>query len=292
MTTICAVGLAVLDLVLGVDRLPRDATKDFADTAELVGGGPAANAAVAVARLGGVARFVGCVGDDPIGGLILHDLTVEGVDTDGVSVVTGATSPVSSVLVLPDGSRAIVNHTDPGLHRSAPDTLPDADAYVTDVRWPLGAEAAMETAAARNVPGVVDLDRSSGAVPEAAVRQASHVIASIDALDVTDPADALRHLADRTSAWVAVTFGAGGTAWLEDGTIRQLRPPPVDVVDTLAAGDVFHGAFALALAEGRDEAGAVRFATAAAAAKCSRPGGRRGIPDRMAVDDLEDRPWT
>jgi sulfofructose kinase len=291
VTTVCTVGLAVLDLVMTVDALPRDARKHFADSAAVTGGGPAANAAVTVARLGGSARFVGCVGDDPIGGLIVHDLVVERVDTDDMVVVVGAPSPVSSVLVLPDGARAIVNHTDPRLHESEPGPLPRADAYLADVRWPLGAVAAMEAAHAAAVPGVLDLDRSSAPIPPAAVRRASHVVASIDALDHTDPAEALADLGGRTDGWVGVTLGSDGVAWLDGGTVQHLRPPPIEVVDTLAAGDVFHGAFALALAEGRPEPAALRFATAAAAAKCTMAGGRAGIPDRHTVDELEARPW-
>jgi sulfofructose kinase len=244
-----------------------------------------------VARLGGTAHFVGCVGDDPIGGLIVHDLMVERVDTEDVMVVAGVSSPVSSVLVLPDGARTIVNHTDPALHVDPPGRVPPADAYLADVRWPVGAVAAMDAARAASVPGVLDLDRSSGPIPPAAVRRASHVIASIDALDHTDPAEALADLAGRTDGWVAVTLGGDGVAWLDDGAVHHLRPPPVEVVDTLAAGDVFHGAFALALAEGRREPEALRFATAAAATKCTMAGGRPGIPDRPAVDELEARPW-
>lgn len=292
MTSVCAVGLAVLDLVMTVDRIPSAPTKHFADAARVVGGGPAATAAVAAARLGGTSHFVGCVGDDPIGGLILHGLAVEGVDTDAVIVVDGIASPVSTVLVTPDGARTIVNHTDPELHRRRPDHLPTADAYVADVRWPGGAEAAMASARERGVPGVLDLDRSPMAPPEEAVRTASHVVASIDALGTADADQALAELSGRTDGWVAVTLGGDGVAWLDGSTTRRLRPPDVAVVDTLGAGDVFHGAFALALAEGRDEAAAIRFATAAAATKCSRPGGQDGIPTRATVDELEAGSWA
>jgi sulfofructose kinase len=61
---------------------------------------------------------------------------------------------------------------------------------------------------------------------------------------------------------------------------------PVQVVDTLGAGDVFHGAYALALAEGKPALAAARFASAAAAIKCGRPGGRAGSPTRGEVEEL------
>ncbi len=291
MSSVCAVGLAVADLVLGADRLPTGPGKHFARSGRLVGGGPAANAAVTVARLGGSARFVGRVGDDPLGSLIIGDLADEGVDTDGVETVADVGSPVSAVLVTADGDRTIINHTDARLFDAPPDRLPAADAYLADVRWPTGAEAAMAAARDRGVAGVLDLDRTDGRLPETAITTASHVVAAIDALGTEEPERALAELADRTAAWVAVTVGADGVLWLEAGEIRRLTPPAVDVVDTLGAGDVFHGAFALALAEGREAAAAARFATAAAAIKCTRPGGRAGIPTRGDVDELEARTW-
>lgn len=293
MTTVCAVGLAVVDAVLAVDRLPNRPGKHFAGNGCLVGGGPAATAAVAVARLGGTARLVARVGDDPLGELIIHDLGVEGVDTSGVEVVADRGSPLSAVLVTADGERTIVNHTDPALHDEPPRNLPPAEAFVADIRWPIGAAAAMTTARERGVIGVLDLDTSHLPVPEEAVTAASHVVASAEALGPIGPPEvALRALAERTSAWTAVTAGADGVVWLEDGEVRRLAPPAVEVVDTLGAGDVFHGAFALALAEGRPEADALRFASAAAAMKCTKAGGRAGIPTRAEVDELEARTWA
>ncbi|HEX4986530.1 MAG TPA: PfkB family carbohydrate kinase, partial [Burkholderiales bacterium] len=87
----------------------------------------------------------------------------------------------------------------------------------------------------------------------------------------------------------AVTRGEAGVTWVEARTGGRLHRCPafaVQAVDTLAAGDVFHGAYALALAEGRAVAQAMRFAAAAAAIKCSRPGGRSGAPARDEVEAL------
>lgn len=85
----------------------------------------------------------------------------------------------------------------------------------------------------------------------------------------------------------AVTRGERGVYWIEAGQAQGLRHLPafeVAVVDTLAAGDVFHGAFALELARGKAPADALRFAAAAAAIKCTRPGGRAGSPARQEVE--------
>lgn len=295
--TVACVGLAVIDLVMWIERVPSRPGKYFARRADNIGGGPAASAAVTIARLGGTARFAGRVGDDERGRRILGGLTQEGVDIDGVTVVEGATSPVSSVLITPDGDRTIINHTDPSLYSSPPDAavVGPCDAVLADVRWPAGAVAAMAAAQRFGVPGVLDLDRTEETPVIEAAARATHVVAAEPALaqvaGAPDPATALRRLRTRTDAWLAVTTGGGGVSWLDDGAIETLRPPPVEVVDTLGAGDVFHGAFALALAEGRGEVEALRFATAAAALKVTRPGGRAGIPHRAEVERLVDEGW-
>jgi sulfofructose kinase len=88
---------------------------------------------------------------------------------------------------------------------------------------------------------------------------------------------------------VAVTDGEAGVFWIEGGALRCQRPPPVQVSDTTGAGDAFHGAYALAVARGETVLDALRFATAVAAAKCTRPGGRAGLPDPAALADFLHR---
>lgn len=85
---------------------------------------------------------------------------------------------------------------------------------------------------------------------------------------------------------VGVTLGADGFLWLDAGHEQRARPPRVVAIDTLAAGDVFHAAFALAIGERRAAADAAAFANAAAALKCTRFGGRLGAPVRAEVDAL------
>jgi sulfofructose kinase len=99
-----------------------------------------------------------------------------------------------------------------------------------------------------------------------------------------DLVEGLRALAGATPAWLCVTDGPNGAWWLEGATIRHCPAFPVVAVDTLGAGDVFHGAFVLRLAEGADVESAVRFSAAAAAIKCTRFGGRAGAPSRPEVE--------
>ena len=93
-------------------------------------------------------------------------------------------------------------------------------------------------------------------------------------------------MAAETGTWVAVTAGGDGVLWLDNHMLCHQPAYPVDAVDTLGAGDVFHGGFALALAEGRTAAQACRFAAAAAAVKCGRHGTRAGYPTRADIETL------
>jgi sulfofructose kinase len=290
VTRVVCVGLAVLDVVFEVEHLPAGSGKNFARALRHVGGGPAANGAVTVSRLGGSAAFVGAVGDDVTGTRIAADLAAEAIDTTYLEVVAGTTSPTSAVLVDAAGERMIVNHLDPSLHAGAAadaSAFVGADAVLADLRWPAGAQVGLEAAAASGVPGVLDYDLTTPIDDAPLLAAASHIAFAAPALaarsGTSDPADGLRWMAERTDAWVAVTVGADGVYWLDDGTVRHLPAFSVEVVDTLGAGDVFHGALALALANGRPPRDAVHQASAAAALKCTRPGGRAGIPDADAL---------
>jgi sugar/nucleoside kinase (ribokinase family) len=118
----------------------------------------------------------------------------------------------------------------------------------------------------------------------------SHVVFSHEGLtataEKTDLAEGLLAVRAHTPSFLGVTNGADDMHWLESDHVRRMASFRVNAVDTLGAGDVFHGAFALALAEGRTEADAMRFASAAAALKCTRFGGITGAPTRAEVDAL------
>ncbi len=294
MISVACVGIAVRDFVFQVSALPTSGGKFYAHGFQEVSGGVAANAAIAVSRLGSKARYIGRVGDDGVGSSILADLEAVGVETGAVQVMNGISSPVSTVLVDQHGERTIVNHTPAALFVGG-DTGPagdldHVDAVLVDVRWPEGALRALESAASRGIPSVFDFDRPLADRGGELLSLATHVAFSQPALEATaetsDPVAGLASMARHTNAWLAVTLGGDGVLWREDDSIRHLPAFEVDVVDTTGAGDVFHGALALALAEEQSEADAVRFAAAAAALKCTREGAGRGAPHRAEVEAL------
>jgi sugar/nucleoside kinase (ribokinase family) len=142
----------------------------------------------------------------------------------------------------------------------------------------------------RGIPVVLDADKP--ARPEEALFTAcSHVVFSAESLRATTATDdlavALRQFGHTTRAFLAVTDGANPVRWRDQkGAIREMPVFCVTAVDTLAAGDVFHGAFTLALVEGKDAAAAMRFAAAAAGVKCTRFGGSMTAPIREEAEAL------
>lgn len=129
------------------------------------------------------------------------------------------------------------------------------------------------------------------ALTDGLLTAASHLLFASEQVQqtagVTDDSEALKRLAGLTPAFLAATRGPNGTIWLnEAGALEETPAFPVDAVDTLGAGDVFHGAFTLRLTEGGDAREALRFAAAAAALKCTRHGGGLAAPQRIEVEEL------
>jgi len=295
--TVICVGLPVLDLVHRVDAIPTQPIKMRAHAFTTSVGGMASGAACAIARLGGRAQFWGPVGDDGFGVTIRDEFRKAGVDAGKAAALTHATSSHSVVFVDPAGERLLVNHRGTACEASA-DILPQgpiaAAAMLTDVRWAQGCGAALDRARAAGVPTVLDAEMGDPEALRDLVPRAGHVIfsehgfrewAGIDA--GTDRARAaLNGLVKSGAQLAAVTLGARGVVYAHDGAVDRMRAFEVRAVETLGAGDVFHGAYALAIAEGRDVLAALRFASAAAALRCTRAGGRAALPDRAEVDAL------
>ncbi len=293
MAKIICVGVAVIDSIFNVPHIPDRPVKVMATGFREVGGGMAATGAVAIRRLGGEAAMWSRVADDDLGDRVIAGLAGEGVDTQAIRQFPGHISTRATVLVDTHGERLLVSFQDTGLP-SDPAWLPlreiaGAGAVLADQHWLAGAAAALAAARDHDVPGILDCDLATDAAVKDLVVLASHPILSEVALSqLTGKAsleEGLRAAAALNRGFIGVTAGAGGFAWIEDGGDIQRQPAPtVEVVDTLGAGDVFHGTYALAVAERMDGSACARFATAAAALKCTRPGGREGAPTRSQVE--------
>ncbi len=293
---LCA-GIAVLDQIFRVPRFPVAEVKTQASEFLSLNGGNAANAAVAIRRLGGQARFVaplgGPAGEDASGDRFLALMAAQDIDCSVCPRMDGVPTPISAIAVEPGGERAIVNFRDDRLAALRPGDpaalVAGMDAVVVDNRFPEFVLPVCMAAHERGIITVLDADaprRQSNAL----LRFVSHAVFSAEGLRATTGIDdlpaALTHASTMSGAFVAVTDGTNDVLWLEGHAMRRFAPFRVDAIDTLGAGDVFHGAFALMLTEGRSEADAVRFAAAAAALKCTRFGGIGGAPMRDEVEAL------
>lgn len=294
MRRVICIGTAVIDTIFAVDRLPLAPGKNPSSSVKQVCGGLGANAAATVSALGGEGVLWSRIGDDAPGEAILRELEEWRVDTAAVQRVSGCASVIATVLVDRGGERQIVYRLDHRLVEGAPrvplDDIASAGALMADTWWPTATVPALEEAKTRGIPSVLDVEVVSYPIETKLIELASHVLFAAEGLAVcagtTDVSAGLRAMQSRTDAWLGVTCGGEGAFWLDGNQVRHVPAFEVDVVDTLAAGDVFHGALALALAEDQEIQEALRFAAAAAAVKCTRFGGRDGIPKRTDVARL------
>jgi sulfofructose kinase len=297
MTHILCAGMAVLDEVFHVREFPAPDTKAEATEFFAVGGGNAANAAVAIARLGARVAFAGPIGgpagEDAIGDRVIESLAAESIDCNGCVRLAGARTPISAILLNAQGERTIANYRDKRLDAvtpADPDRLvADIDVLLVDNRYPTFVTPICHAARRRGLAVVIDVDKAT-VETDPLFALGTHVIFSGDCLRQTtgidDLAAGLTRMSQFTDAFLAATNGALPVLWREEGAIRVMPVFEIAAIDTLAAGDVFHGAFTLALAENRGVVEAMRFAAAAAGLKCTRFGGATGAPRRHEVEAL------
>lgn len=285
---VICLGLSAFDVTWVVDALPHGGGKTRALQFREGGGGMAANAAVAAARLGAQAQFWGRGGQDSAGRAMREELQQLGVDVENFRLFHGARSSVSGIVVDARGERAIVNFRGEGLPAD-PGWLPlaelaDADAVLADPRWPDGAAALFDAARANRVPSVLDGDVADAATFDRLLPLVDWAVFSQPGLAGYAPhAGAveaqLAFARERGAKLAAVTLGERGVVWIDATGTHRLPAYPVEVVDTTGAGDVFHGALAYALGAGQSARDALRFSSVVAALKCTRAGGRAGAPD-------------
>lgn len=281
-----------MDHTFHVDEIVQPPSKNRARSYALGAGGLAANASIAVSRLGGNCIFWGRVGDDLNGTPLLDALAAQGVDVSQCRRAPGGRTPVSAVLVDPVGERSIYAYRGEGLGTD-PAWLPlsrldGARAFLCDPRWPEGSALALDHCRARGIPSVIDGEKSETRLLLDLIPRTDHAIFSVPGLanfaPAARPADALRQAIAAGCRVAGVTRGEKGTLWLtaEDPEPRVTPAFRVQATNTTGAGDVFHGAYALAIAEGQPIDHAMRFASAAGALR-ARDG---ATPDRAMVEDL------
>ncbi|MCL2461492.1 MAG: carbohydrate kinase family protein [Defluviitaleaceae bacterium] len=284
-----------VDLNLNIARFPVPGAGEGVRRLSWQGGGKIATGLAACARLGAKCAMMGRVGGDMFGNFIIKDLQLHGVDTSGMKVSHGDSSSLSVVLsdlqtasrtflfTPGDAPRLAFEEIDPDLLRSA--------AYFFICYADEAIERAVDTARAAGVSIFIDADVYS-----------EDIAALIPKIDVFVGSEAFygkmygnkrgeddceancRAVMDKGPRIVIFTFGENGCAGVSGDGFFRLPAFPVEAVDTVGAGDVFHGAFLAGLLRGMSAKEAARFASAAAAIKCTRIGGRAGIPDIKTLE--------
>jgi sulfofructose kinase len=293
---LCA-GIIVLDEVFRVEEFPQADGKVQATGFFVVNGGCAANAAVAIARLGGHAALAGPMGgpegEDGNGDRVLKALMRENVDCTFCERVDGMATALSAIFMNARGDRTIVTYRDQRIAATKPKdpdaVVAQADAVLADNRFPDFVRPICEAARRRNLPILIDGDRPT-VEDDPLFRLATHVVFSSECLRATtgvaDLGEGLLRIAKRTAAFLAVSNGPGDIIFLDGGRLRRVPVFKIEPIDTLGAGDAFHGGFLLALAEGKSVTEAMRFGAAVAGIKCTRLGGSAGSPRRDEVEAL------
>ncbi|WP_445370486.1 carbohydrate kinase family protein [Methylomonas sp. HW2-6] len=288
---VLCVGHASYDLVFSVPHHPAADEKTVADALLGCGGGPAANAAVVVAKLGYRVGFSGYLGNDVYGDSHLSELLSHGVDT--CCIVRGdSPTPLSAVLVKPDGKRALINYK--GDTRALPADSVDfgvirPKVVLCDGHEPHISARLLERCAAEKIPTVLDAG-SLHSGTEALLDKMDYLVCSEKfALQHSGGIDAALSGLAEIAPWVVVTLGERGLVWRAGQEAGRLAAPPVTAIDTTGAGDAFHGAFAAGLAAGLAWPELLRYASAAGALCCTRLGARPGLPDKAAHRALLQR---
>ena len=279
MSLVVAVGLCTVDLVQRVSALPAPGEKVQSTSVEVAAGGPATNAAVAVAALGGRARLSTVLGAHPLARLVSADLSACGVELMDALPDRAEPPTVSAVSVRAgDGERTVVSHNAAGVSAPPVVDLADADVLLLDGHHPSLALCAARAARARGIPVVLD----AGSWKPVLADLLSYVDVCACSATFTSPVPLDCPVVIRTN-------GPGPVCWQAGGVSGAVPVPPVAARDTAGAGDVWHGAAALAVARlGRipsaeDVPAVIEYANRAAAVRIQHEGARAWVEPMLGL---------
>ncbi len=285
---VLVIGRNCLDYICVVEKFPEEDTKTALCSRMVEGGGQGGTSSCCIARLGGKVVLVGKLGDDEEGNFCIERLQAFEVNTDYITRVKGGKTPVAYLFVTrSSGKRTIIYEPNRLLKITV-------DSYLTelasragsilldpDVTY-LGCE--LRRIIKNNVNIIYDCERWREGIEEM-MALADFFIPSSDFLNSrelnlksTSLSERIVEFGQRVHGTLIVTHGEDGAYYLSDKTLFHVAPPKVTAVDTIGAGDNFHGAFALARSRGYNLRAAVTFSVAAASLSCREYGGRKGLP--------------
>ena len=293
---VVVVGSANTDMVVRVPHLPGPGETLLGGGFAQMPGGKGANQAVAAARLGAVVTFVGCVGADAFGDVLVQNLENEGIRTEfvtrdpdaatGIALITVDDDFGENTIVVAPGANACLS---PALLHLAEAALREADVVVCQLEIPMETVlAALRIARAAGVLTILNPAPAQplpdGLLPLVSVLTPNQTEAAQILGTALDPAAAAIHLRQRGAENVVITLGVAGSRVVSAAGNLSIPAYETDAVDTTAAGDCFTGALAVALGEGQSLEDAARFATVAASLSIEAEGAQPSLPNRLAVN--------
>ncbi|PPD35694.1 MAG: carbohydrate kinase [Methylomonas sp.] len=284
---VLCIGHASYDLVFSVPYHPSQDEKMVADNFLGCGGGPAANAAVTAARLGFKAAFAGYLGNDAWGDSHYTELQNQGIELK--LIVRGNwPTPLSTILVKPDGKRALINYKG-NTQALAADAMDFADISPKTVLFD-GHEPHISLALLAQLDAKTPTILDAGSLhpgTQLLMDKVSHLVCS-EKFALQYAGDVQKALAELAALApnVVITLGEYGLIWQRGNETGQLPAPSVIAIDTTGAGDAFHGAFAVAMAANMDWLEVLRYASVAGALCCTKNGARPGLPYKHELNTL------
>ncbi len=298
---IVVIGSSNTDMIIKIDRIPRPGETVIGGRFSTAAGGKGANQAVAAARAGGDVTFIGRVGNDIFGDEALKGFAADNIDIDHIIRDTTAPSGVASIFVDRNGQNSIAvadganANLSPADVEAAEKTIAGADILVMQLETPI--ETVTAAAMMAHTRGVKVILNPAPARPltDELLKTVSiltpneteaELLTGIGVENEDDARKAAEALLARGVATVMVTMGENGVIIATADGVRKVDAFDVDPVDTTAAGDVFNGALAVAIAEGRQLDKAVLFANAAAAMSVTKLGAQPSAPRRHEIDEF------
>jgi len=295
---IVVVGSTNMDMVVKTGHIPKPGETVLGGTFFMNPGGKGANQAVAIARLGGDVTFISKIGNDIFGKQSTKIFDDEGVDIGGIYAEVNSPSGIALITVDDKGENSIV--VAPGANASlsadnvqaAFDKYPQASVLLIQLEIPMETvEAAINYARSKSITVILNpapmnkavaklLDKIDIITPNAHEAEA---LSNHPITDVESAIEAAKKIQQQGVKTVIITLGEEGAILLTEDEVQHIRTPKVEAIDSTAAGDVFNGAFAVALSEGKPLNKAVTFACRAAAIAVTKMGAQSSIPYRNEI---------
>lgn len=302
MPTIVVAGSSNTDMVIKADHLPGAGETIIGKTFFMNPGGKGANQAVAAARLGGKVIFIAKTGNDIFGKQSVQLFEEEGINTNYMMADPKNPSGVAMITVDKNGENCIVvasgaNGTlvPEDLTQAIDIMIEETTIVLMQLEIPLKTVEFVATTAARKGAKVLLNPAPALELPDSLLkalfiiipnRKEAEMLSGIEVNDLASAKEAAKKIKSKGVGIVIVTLGADGAVVVDDNTVTHVSTYPVSAIDTTAAGDVFSGALAVAIAEGKDVLAATAFACKAAALSVTKMGAQSSIPGRVEVDSF------